>query len=93
MRSSHRTHDHELAKRLPAKRVLTTHAPPATKTKVKHVAKTAFRVMLCIAIVHLGILVLDHFGIFSHFGHTGEFVTGSIVDYLLVGSWEGEVPI
>lgn len=93
MRSSHRSHPHERLRKLPAAKVRTIHAPPTRHSKVQHALKTIIRVLVCVVVIHLGILLFDHFGIFNKFGHTTEFVIGSVTDYLLVGSWEGEVPI
>ena len=58
------------------------------KPKLLHVAKTIARIVIIIILIHFGVKVLEHIGVFLRFGRTGEMVTGSVADYLLVGSWE-----
>ena len=65
---------------------VTAKLPP--KEHVRHWGKVALRLSIVIALIHLGVKELEHWGVFLKFGHTSEFVTGSIVDYCFVSTIE-----
>lgn len=59
------------------------------RTRFFHAILTGVRIMAVITAVHFAACYLEHCGFFIRMGKTGDFVLGSIMDWLMFGLGEG----